>query len=83
MLAITKKQLRAALGDPANDAEISRFFGISQAAVSQWGEDEPIPERRALAAVFKRPDLFGRFAAPSANDDAAPAEGESAVEGAS
>ncbi|MDH7453560.1 hypothetical protein QF205_10850 [Luteimonas composti] len=81
MLAITKKQLRAALGGPANDAEISRFFGISQAAVSQWGEDDPIPERRALAAVFKRPDLFGRFASLPANDDTAPAEGEGASNG--
>lgn len=81
MLAITKKQIRTALGDPASDAEISRFFGISQAAVSQWAEDDPIPERRALAAVFKRPDLFGRFAAPPANDDTAPAEGEGASNG--
>jgi hypothetical protein len=82
MLAITKRQLRTALGDPANDAEISRFFGISQAAVSQWGEDDPIPERRALAAVFKRPDIFGHLVAQPANDDTAPAEGEGAVEGA-
>lgn len=81
MIKITKRQVRSALGDSVTDAEISRFFGISQAAVSQWGEEDSIPERRALEAVFKRPDLFGRFGAAAAND-AAPAEGEGTVEGA-
>jgi hypothetical protein len=83
MIKITKRQVRAALGDSVTDAEISRFFGISQAAVSQWSEDAAIPERRALEAAFKRPDLFGRLGSPAANDDTAPAEGESAIEGAS
>ncbi|MGH8075590.1 MAG: hypothetical protein ACREO4_16190 [Lysobacter sp.] len=69
MLAITKRQLRTALGPTATDAEISRFFGISQAAVSQWAEDEAIPERRALTAAFKRPDLFGSMSQAAANDD--------------
>ncbi|HLU91598.1 MAG TPA: hypothetical protein VKZ46_03345 [Pedomonas sp.] len=73
MIAITKRQLRAALGDGVTDAEISRFFGISQAAVSQWKEDDDIPERRALVAVLKRPDLFGRIADEAANDDTGPA----------
>lgn len=72
MIAITKRRLRAALGENVTDAEISRFFGISQAAVSQWKEDDDIPERRALAAAFKRPDLFGRLSDRAANDPEGP-----------
>lgn len=71
MITLTKRQLREGLGG-ATDADISRFFGISAAAVSQWGEDEAIPERRALAAALKLPDVFGRLADTAANDDAPP-----------
>lgn len=55
---MTKTQFRKALGD-CSDAEIARFFGITQAAVSQWKEDQPIPELRWLQAGRLRPDLFG------------------------
>lgn len=52
------------MGPDTKDVAIAAFFGITQAAVSQWDEDAPIPERRALKAIQKRPDLFGKYAAP-------------------
>lgn len=48
-------------------AEIARFFGITDAAVGQWGDDEPIPELRELQLRLRRPDLFG--AAPGGDTD--------------
>lgn len=61
MTNITKRQLRAALRDPAgsdlNDADLARWFGISQSAVSQWEEDAPIPRLRALEVAVRRPDI--------------------------
>lgn len=72
MIKISKRDLKAALreGDSADlsDADLARWFGISQSAVSQWSDDAPIPEFRALQVAVKRPDLFGH--AP-ANDEAA------------
>lgn len=44
---ITKRLARQLLG-AKNDAELARLFQISDAAVSQWGEDKPIPEKRQL-----------------------------------
>lgn len=55
---MTKMQFREALGG-CSDAEIARFFGITQAAVSQWKDDQGIPELRWLQAGRLRPDLFG------------------------
>ncbi|NLA67991.1 MAG: hypothetical protein GX856_07085 [Gammaproteobacteria bacterium] len=61
MTKITKRQLRAALREaPApelSDADLARWFGISQSAGSQWEEDAPIPRLRALEVALKRPDL--------------------------
>lgn len=42
-------------------AEAARFFGISRAAVSQWG-DGPIPAQRALELAVAFPQKFGRKA---------------------
>jgi hypothetical protein len=47
---ISKRELRAALG-VETDAEVAAFYDISPAAVSQWGEDAPIPELRQLQAL--------------------------------
>jgi hypothetical protein len=55
---ISKQELRAALG-VETDAEVAAFFDISPAAVSQWGEDAPIPELRQLQAAQREPDRFG------------------------
>jgi hypothetical protein len=49
---LTKTQLKAALG-VKHDAEVAAFFGISASAVSQWPDDEPIPELRQLQAEKK------------------------------
>ena len=38
--------VRDRLGVQATDADVARFFGISNSAVSQWPEDEAIPELR-------------------------------------
>lgn len=85
MVTITKRQLRAALfadtGQEVLDVDISRFFRITQTAVSYWGEDEPIPEKRALQAALWRPDLFGLLSMPAANDDTCPAHSPGAVDG--
>lgn len=67
-LSITKRQVREALGQNT-DASVARFFDISTAAVAQWEMDQPIPARRALQALVKRPDLFGAISQPAANDD--------------
>lgn len=53
----SKRELRERL-EFTTDVEVARFFGISGSAVSQWGEDEPLPELRQLQAARKRPDLF-------------------------
>lgn len=74
-LSLTKRQVRDALGQNT-DASVARFFHISTAAVAQWELDQPIPERRALQAVLKRPDLFGALSAQAANDDVGPASEE-------
>ena len=58
-ISITKAEFRSLLGPDAADADIARFFRISSAAVAQWGDAEPIPEKRALQARLLRPDLFG------------------------
>lgn len=73
MTQITKRTLRTALGPGTRDVAIADFFGITQAAVSQWGEDDPIPEMRALQAMHKRPDLF-----PPAATSAQPVDAEGA-----
>jgi len=70
-LSITKRQVRDALGQ-TTDASVARFFGVSTAAVAQWSLDAPIPARRALQAVVKRPDLFGALTEAAANDDVGP-----------
>lgn len=61
MTNITKRQLRAALREPGgsdlSDADLARWFGISQSAVSQWDEDGPIPRLRMLEVAIKRPEL--------------------------
>lgn len=53
---ITKRQLRRALGVEV-DSAVAEFFGISASAVSQWGDDEPLPEKRQLQLALHHPDL--------------------------
>lgn len=66
----TKARLRDLLG-LTTDAQLVEFFTpISASAVSQWGEDEPIPEKRWLWVLVKRPDL-GRADGEENGDDVA------------
>jgi hypothetical protein len=37
---------------------VAAFFEISSSAVSQWGEDAPIPELRQLQAAQREPGRF-------------------------
>ncbi len=60
---LTKAQLRQALGFTTDAQLIEWFAPITASAISQWGEHEPIPERRWLFAQLKRPDLFNGSAA--------------------
>lgn len=54
---MTKAEVRTALGFTL-DKELAEFFGVGKAAVSQWGESDPLPEVRQWQARAKRPDLF-------------------------
>lgn len=55
---MTKAEARAALGFTM-DKELAEFFGVGKAAVSNWGEDEALPEVRQWQLRARRPDLFG------------------------
>lgn len=54
---MTKANVRAALGFKL-DKELTEFFGVGKAAVSLWGEDDPLPMIRQWQARALRPDLF-------------------------
>lgn len=60
---MTKRSVRDALGFEL-DRQLAEFFGVGKAAVSNWAEDEPLPEVRQWQARALRPDLFGQ--APTA-----------------
>lgn len=77
MTELTKDQLRARL-QVRTDSEIAAFFGISPSAVSQWKDDQPIPELRQLQAERKRPDLFGPPDSLARRSEAAPDKGAAA-----
>lgn len=68
---LTKRRVRTLLSPEATDADVARFFGISNSAVSQWPEDQAIPELRQFQAALKRPDLFGATALGAAANDGA------------
>lgn len=55
---MTKREIREALGFTM-DKELAEFFGIGKAAVSAWGEDEPIPAGRVYQAMVLKPAAFG------------------------
>ena len=58
---MTKQQIKSRLG-LTTDVELARLFGITDAAVSQWG-DKPIPNARWLQLKHElRPDVFGNDA---------------------
>lgn len=54
---MTKRSVREALG-LTMDKDLAEFFGVGKAAVSNWPEDEPLPDGRQWQARAKRPDLF-------------------------
>lgn len=54
---LTKQAVASAL-DLKTDADLARYFGVTRSAVTQWGDDEPIPEKRQLQLQLRRPDLF-------------------------
>lgn len=51
---ITKRIIREALN--TNDAGVAKFFGITAGAVSQWADDEPLPELRQLQFRARKPE---------------------------
>ncbi len=67
-MKMTKRAVREALG--GKDADVARFFGVTAGAVSQWPDDELLPEARQWQLMALRPDLFSP---PPANDPASPA----------
>ena len=54
---MTKAEVRNALGFTM-DKELAEFFGVGKAAVSNWQENEALPEVRQWQIRAKRPDLF-------------------------
>lgn len=64
---ITKAMAKTALGF-AQDTQLANFFQTTKQAVGRWDEDEPLPEGRQWQARALRPDLFGDFRQPPAND---------------
>jgi len=52
---MTKTELIAIFGSAA---EVARFYGITDAAVSAWSDDKPIPELREVQLRLRRPDVF-------------------------
>lgn len=60
----TKREVREALGFTL-DKELTEFFGIGKGGVSNWPEDEPIPEGRQWQARALRPRLFPLPSAPA------------------
>lgn len=55
---MTKREVREALGFTL-DRQLADFFGVGKAAVSNWPEDESLPEVRQWQAKALRPDVFG------------------------
>ncbi|NID15413.1 bacteriophage CI repressor [Luteibacter yeojuensis] len=81
-MELTKAAVRSALGF-TKDIQLAAWFGVGKAAVSNWAEDEPLPEGRQWQARAQRPDLFpsdepGRHR-PSAASAGATAEAAEAV----
>lgn len=54
---MTKREVRAALGYTL-DKQLAEFFRTTKQAVSNWNEDEPIPEGRQWQARALRPDVI-------------------------
>ena len=63
---MTKRSVKQTLGF-TKDIELASFLGISKQAVSQMGEDEPLPEGRQWQVRALRPDVFP---APIQGEDA-------------
>lgn len=56
-MGITKSQLMAALGFE-KQTELAGYFGLTVSAISQWADDEPVPELRELQARQRSPHAF-------------------------
>lgn len=54
---ITKRMARERLA--CNDAGLADFFNITRGAVSQWHDDDALPELRQVQLLLRRPDVFG------------------------
>lgn len=59
-MEMTKREVRSALGF-TKDRQLAEFFGVGKAAVSNWPEEEPLPEARQWQARALRPDVFGEL----------------------
>lgn len=57
-MKLTKRNVREALGFTM-DRQLAEFFGVGKAAVSNWNEDDELPEVRQWQARALRPDVFG------------------------
>lgn len=57
-MRLTKAIVRQKLGIRF-DKDLAKVLGITQGAVAQWGEHDPIPMQRVWQLQALRPDLFG------------------------
>lgn len=58
-MEITKRLARERLA--CNDAGLASFFDITPGAVSQWSDDEPLPELRQTQLLLRKPKNFAEF----------------------
>lgn len=56
-MQLTKRSVKQTLGFE-RDVELATLLGISKQAVSQMGEDDPLPEGRQWQLRALRPDAF-------------------------
>lgn len=56
-MRMTKSQLMAALGFE-KQTELAGYYGLTLSAISQWADDEPVPELRELQARQRNPEAF-------------------------
>lgn len=58
---MTKPQLMEILGFKKQN-ELAEYYDISEAAVSLWPDDKPVPELRELQARERNPEKFSSAA---------------------
>lgn len=62
-MRLTKQQLMEALGFKTL-TELADYYGVTTSAISQWPEDQLVPELRELQARHRNPEKFSSAGRP-------------------